>query len=162
VHRSNVLVYKFQQDAQVTVFILSEDCSACFGFHYHPSSGAHNKTKTGTYIIILQNLLHFPQNIHYSTIVILIYLSTLFNSKIQLYYSVMVTRYCSYSCFVLLKIGESETPKYVEQSSDKINSVTCASCWDLYTKIFVYIFRIAILQHRPVPVFLIPNHCILI
>jgi hypothetical protein len=33
-------------------------------------------------------------------------LSVKFNS---VYYSVMVTRYCSYSCFVLLKMGDSET-----------------------------------------------------
>ena len=39
-HRSNILVCKSQQDAQVTKFILSENCSTCFGFHYHPSSGA--------------------------------------------------------------------------------------------------------------------------
>ena len=40
--RSNILVYKSQQDAQVTEFILSGSCSTCFGFHYHPSSGAQN------------------------------------------------------------------------------------------------------------------------
>jgi len=33
-------------------------------------------------------------------------LSVKFNS---VYYSVMVTRYCSYSCFVLLKMGDRET-----------------------------------------------------
>jgi len=32
-----------QQDAHVTEFILSDDCSTCFGYHYHPSSGAQNK-----------------------------------------------------------------------------------------------------------------------
>jgi len=36
------LVYKSQQDAQFTEFILSENFSTCFGFHYHPSSGAQN------------------------------------------------------------------------------------------------------------------------
>ena len=40
--RKCILVYKSQQDAQVTEFILSENCSTCFGFHYHPSSGAQN------------------------------------------------------------------------------------------------------------------------
>jgi len=29
---------KFQQDAQVTEFILSDNCSTGFGRHYHPSS----------------------------------------------------------------------------------------------------------------------------
>jgi len=36
------LIYKSQQDAQVIDFILSKDCSTCFGFHYQPSSGAQN------------------------------------------------------------------------------------------------------------------------
>jgi len=29
----NILVYKSQQDAQVTEFILSDNCSTCFGRH---------------------------------------------------------------------------------------------------------------------------------
>jgi len=37
-----ILVYKSQQDAHVTEFILSDNCSTCFGGHYHPSSGAQN------------------------------------------------------------------------------------------------------------------------
>jgi len=41
----------------VTEFILSDDCSTCFGYHYHPSSGAQS----------------------------------------------------SYSCFVLLKMGDNDT-----------------------------------------------------
>jgi hypothetical protein len=28
-------------------------------------------------------------------------------------------------------------PKHVEQLSDKINSVTCAFCWDLYIRILL-------------------------
>jgi hypothetical protein len=42
VHRNNIIVYKSQQDAQVTEFILSNNCSTCFGRHYHPSSVAQN------------------------------------------------------------------------------------------------------------------------
>jgi len=38
----NVLIHKSQQDAHVTEFISSDDCSTCFGYHYHPSSGAQN------------------------------------------------------------------------------------------------------------------------
>jgi hypothetical protein len=38
-------------------------------------------------------------------------------------------------CFVLLKIGDNDHPKHVEQSSDKINSVTCVSCWDFRMKL---------------------------
>ena len=35
-HRNNILVYKSQQDAHVTDFILSDNCSTYFGLHYHP------------------------------------------------------------------------------------------------------------------------------
>jgi len=45
VHRNNFLVHKSQQDVHVTVFILSDNCSTCFGRHYHPSSGAQNNCK---------------------------------------------------------------------------------------------------------------------
>jgi len=38
VHRNNILLYKSQQDAQVTEFILPDNCSTCFGRYYHPSS----------------------------------------------------------------------------------------------------------------------------
>jgi len=38
----NVQIYKYQQDAHVTEFILSDNCTTCFGRHYHPSSGAQN------------------------------------------------------------------------------------------------------------------------
>jgi len=34
----------FQLDAQVTEIVLSDDCSTCFGCHYHPSSGAQNNS----------------------------------------------------------------------------------------------------------------------
>jgi hypothetical protein len=40
VHRNNILLYKSQQDAHITGFILSDNCSTCFGRHYHPSSEA--------------------------------------------------------------------------------------------------------------------------
>ena len=39
-HRNNILLYKSQQDAHVTEFILSNNCSTCFGRYYHPSSEA--------------------------------------------------------------------------------------------------------------------------
>ena len=39
---NSILVYKSQQDAHVTEFILSDNCSTCFGRHYHPSSGEQN------------------------------------------------------------------------------------------------------------------------
>jgi hypothetical protein len=42
VHRNNILIYKSQVDAHFTEFILSDNCSTCFGYHYHTSSGAQN------------------------------------------------------------------------------------------------------------------------
>ena len=44
-----------------------------------------------------------------TTIVILSNLYVLFNSKNFIYYSVTVTRCCSYSCFVLLKMGDNDS-----------------------------------------------------
>jgi len=38
----NILIYKSQQDAHAAKFILSDNCSTCFGRHHHPSSGAQN------------------------------------------------------------------------------------------------------------------------
>ena len=61
----------------------------------------------------------------------------LFHDRSRQQYGVKVTRCCSYSCFVLPKIGDMWRPKHVEQLSDKINSVACASCWDLYTRILL-------------------------
>ena len=34
-------------------------------------------------------------------------------------------------------MGDNDTRNIVEQSSDKINSVTCASCWDFYIRILL-------------------------
>ena len=42
VHPNNILLCKSQQDAHVTEIILTDNCSTCFGRHYHPSSGAQN------------------------------------------------------------------------------------------------------------------------
>jgi len=41
-YHNNILIQKSQQDARVTEFILYDDCSTCFGYHYHPSSGTQN------------------------------------------------------------------------------------------------------------------------
>ena len=45
-HRNNILLYKSQQDAHVTEYILSDKCSTCFGRYYHPSSGAQTTLTT--------------------------------------------------------------------------------------------------------------------
>jgi len=46
VHRNNILLYKSQQDAHVTEYILSDKCSTFFGRYYHPSSGAQTTLTT--------------------------------------------------------------------------------------------------------------------
>jgi len=47
-HRNNILLYKSQQDAHVTEFILSASCSTCFGRYYHPSSGVQTTVSTAS------------------------------------------------------------------------------------------------------------------
>jgi len=43
-----ILLYKSQQDAHVTEFILSDICSTCFGRYYHPPSGAQTTVTTAS------------------------------------------------------------------------------------------------------------------
>ena len=43
--KDDILIQKSQQEAHVTEFILSGDCSTCFGYYYHASSGADNDTR---------------------------------------------------------------------------------------------------------------------
>jgi len=45
---SGVLLYKSQQDAHVTEFTLSDNCSTCFGHYYHTSSGSHTTVTTAS------------------------------------------------------------------------------------------------------------------
>jgi hypothetical protein len=90
VHRSHILVYKPQHDAQVTEFILSEHCSTCFRFHY-----IHLQKHKTTVTTVTGN--------HYTILLSAAIIEA------QQQYGVMVTRHCSYSSFVLLKMGDSET-----------------------------------------------------
>jgi hypothetical protein len=48
VHSNNILLYKSQQDAQVTEFILPDNCSTSFGRHYHASSEAQITVTTAS------------------------------------------------------------------------------------------------------------------
>ena len=43
-----ILLYKSQQNAHVTEFILSDSCSTCFGRYYHPSSGTLTSVTTAS------------------------------------------------------------------------------------------------------------------
>ena len=54
---------------------------------------------------MLQSLFYLTIALHVSGIIIT-HLQEKFNS---IYYSVPVTRCCSYSCFVLLKMGDNDT-----------------------------------------------------
>ena len=44
----SVILYEAQQDAHVTEFILSDNCSTCFERYYHPSSGAQTTVTTAS------------------------------------------------------------------------------------------------------------------
>ena len=57
----------------------------------------------------------------------------LFHDSSRQQYGVTVTRCCSYSCFVLLKMGDGDDRNLYSRC--QINSVTCASCWNLYIRI---------------------------
>ena len=48
VHRNNIVLYKSQQDAHVTEFILSDNCSTYFWRCFHPSSGAQATVTTAS------------------------------------------------------------------------------------------------------------------
>jgi hypothetical protein len=48
VHRNNILLYKTQQDAHVTEFILPDNCSTYFGRYYRPSSGSQTTVTTAS------------------------------------------------------------------------------------------------------------------
>jgi len=48
----NLLIYKSQQDAHVTEFILPDNCSTYFGRYYHPSSGAQTTVNYSIYTVI--------------------------------------------------------------------------------------------------------------
>ena len=43
-----ILIQKSRQVAHITEFILSDDCSTCFGYHCHPSSGAQKTVTTAS------------------------------------------------------------------------------------------------------------------
>jgi hypothetical protein len=47
VHRKNMPIY-MQQDANVTQFIISGNCSTYLGLYLHPSSGAHTTVSTAS------------------------------------------------------------------------------------------------------------------
>jgi len=95
VHRNNILIQKSQQVAHVTDFILSDDYSTCFEYHYHPSSGAQNNCNYSIWVCGWPPTLSNQFQLFH-------------NSKRQKY-GVTVTRWCSYSCFVLLKMGDNGT-----------------------------------------------------
>jgi len=47
VHRNHILIH-IQQDAMLHNFILSENCSKCFGWYHHPSLGAQTTVSTAS------------------------------------------------------------------------------------------------------------------
>jgi hypothetical protein len=68
-------------------FILSENCSTCFGLYYHPSSGAQTTVTTAAgnrYTVLL------------STAIVEVF--QLFHDSSRQQYGVRVNRCCSYNC----------------------------------------------------------------
>ena len=47
VNRKNILIY-IQQDAKLHSLFISGNCSTCFGWYLHPSSGAHTTVSTAS------------------------------------------------------------------------------------------------------------------
>jgi hypothetical protein len=49
VHRKYILIYVYiQQDAKLHSLFISGNCSTCFGWYFHPSSGAHTTSSTAS------------------------------------------------------------------------------------------------------------------
>jgi len=47
--RDNIQIYEYiQQDATLHIFILSGNCSKCFEWYHHPSSGAQTTVSTAS------------------------------------------------------------------------------------------------------------------
>ena len=47
VHRKYIPIY-IQQDATLHILFISGNCSACFGWYFHPLSGAHTTVSTAS------------------------------------------------------------------------------------------------------------------
>jgi len=71
-----------------------------------------------------QSLFNLTTALHVSGVTIT------FHDSSRQQYGVTVTGWCSYSCSVLLTMGDNDARKHVGHLSDKINSVTCASSWN--------------------------------
>ena len=48
-HRKYIPIY-IQQDATIHILFISGNCSTCFGWYFHPSSGAHTTVSTASVI----------------------------------------------------------------------------------------------------------------
>ena len=58
VHRKYILIY-IQQDATLHSLFISENCSTCFGWYLHPSSGAHTTVSTASCWIYIRILCRY-------------------------------------------------------------------------------------------------------
>ena len=94
-----VLIYLWYSNiyptrCNVTQFILSGNCSTCFGLYHHPSSGAQTTVSTAS-------------GICHTVTAICRYCGRVGTADSS--NGVTNTRCCRYSCFVPLKMGDSET-----------------------------------------------------
>jgi hypothetical protein len=96
-HRNNILVYKSQTDAHVTEFIFVWELLYMFRVSLSTIFSSTKKTVTTAGSCGWPT----PPTTHTRRF-------QLFHDSSRQQYGVMITRWCSYSCFVLLKMGERE------------------------------------------------------
>ena len=116
-HRNNILVYnsnKMHKSQSLFYLTTALHVSGVIITHFQEHKTTVTTASGNRYTVLLSAAIHD-------------------SSRQQ--YGVTVTRCCSYSFFVLLKTGDSDARNML---SDKINSVTCASCWNYILERSIY------------------------
>jgi hypothetical protein len=87
---NSIPIYVYiQQDAKLNSLFVSGNCSTCFGWYFHPSSGAHTTVSTTSGICAVGGVRH-PQHTQTGS-----NSSTIASDSIN---GVTNTRCCRYSC----------------------------------------------------------------
>jgi hypothetical protein len=111
---NSILIY-IEQDATLHTLFISGNCSTCFGWYFHPSSGAHTTISTASGIC------------HTVTAI------CRYRGRVGTGLSVLWVAYAP-------DYGWKYHPKYVEQFPDINKLCNAASCWIyIYIYIFIYI-----------------------
>jgi hypothetical protein len=74
---------------------------------------------------MLQSLFYLTTALHVSGIII---------THLQEPKTTVITASGNRYDYQMLKMGDNDSRNKLKQLSDKINSVTCASCWDFYIR----------------------------